>query len=442
MPSKPKKVSPHGRRALQNYVGLGRTVIQSHYRKMLDNLPEGAERPPIQDFDTSDIWPWITSWIKETYLTDVAGLFVPSFKRHAFLSYPATGEQGHYDLSGMIAADGSIRFALAGDWGTGTDVSQQVADSMVAGNPKPEFTIHVGDIYYVGTLDEVNENCFGQKSVNGQYEGVFWHNGTKGSFALNGNHEMYSGGNAYFDTFLKSLGIPSSVDKTQLRSYFCLETPVWRILGIDTGYNSDILFGDCKLEQTLLDWLQNVVNPVAKRKPTVLLSHHQWFSGFNDGNYGKPADQIAPFLPNQEILWIWGHEHRLAIYNKYKSPENGLTAYGRCIGHAGMPIEMPDAAYPNGEGPQTVEYWDGATQVHPERFQQLPDGTTVGTNGYAQMVINDSLLTLEYIDADGKTSLLKESFTPGGGAVWDGTLVRTVTNDPEILSHMIYENKG
>lgn len=433
------KVSPHGRRALQNYVGLGRTVIQSHYRMLADNLPEGAERPPIQDFDSSDIWPWITNWIKETYLTDVASLFVPADKKHSFSSYPPIGEQGHYDLSGMLEPDGSIRFALAGDWGTGTDVSQQIADSMVAGNPKPEFTIHLGDIYYVGTEDEVKENCFGQTSVNGQYQGVFWRNGTKGSFALNGNHEMYSGGTAYFDTFLKSLGIPSSVDKSQLASYFCLETPFWRILGIDTGYNSDTLFGDCKLEQTLLDWLQNVINPVANRKPTVLLSHHQWFSGFNDGNYGKPADQIAPFLPNQEILWLWGHEHRLAIYDRYKSPDNHLTAYGRCIGHGGMPIEMPDAAYPNGTGPQTVEYWDGATDVHPERFQKLPDGTIVGTNGYVQMVIKDSLLTLEYMDADGKTSVFKESFAPGGGAVWDGTLVRTVVNDPQILNHMIYE---
>jgi hypothetical protein len=64
-------------------------------------------------------------------------------------------------------------------------------------------------------------------------------------------------------------------------------------------------FGDCKLEQKFLDWLGNVIDPVRNCEPTVLLSHHQWFSGFADGDYGKPADQIAPFLKNQEIIWLW-----------------------------------------------------------------------------------------------------------------------------------------
>jgi hypothetical protein len=405
---------------------------------LADNLAPGAERPPLDDFDTSDIWPWITNWIKATYETDLASLFVPANKKHGFPTYSKAGEQGHYDLTGLSAPDGSFRIALAGDWGTGTDVSQQVAASMVGGASAPELTIHLGDIYYVGTMDEVAENCFGARSVNGQYLGV-WPHGAKGSFALNGNHEMYSGGNAYFDKFLPSLGIPTSQDKSQLSSYFCLETQVWRILGIDTGYNSDTLFGNCRLEPGLLDWLQTVIDPVHNRKPTVLLSHHQWFSGFNDGSYDEPADQIAPFLLNQEIVWLWGHEHRLAIYNKYASPDNHLTAYGRCVGHGGMPIEMPDAAYPNGQGSQTVEYWDGAIDVHPERFRKLGDGTIVGKNGYVQMVITGPTLSLEYLDADGVTSLLKESFIPGGGVAWDGTLVRTVVSDPQILNHMIYE---
>jgi hypothetical protein len=48
-------------------------------------------------------------------------------------------------------------------------------------------------------------------------------------------------------------------------------------------------------------------------------------------------------------------------------------------------------------------------------------------------------LTLEYLDADGTTSVLKESFLPGGGPAWDGTLGRTVVSDPLILNHIIYE---
>ncbi|HEY1756674.1 MAG TPA: metallophosphoesterase [Bryobacteraceae bacterium] len=415
----PQPAGGTGRRPLTHLVGMKRSATQAFGRLAQENAP--ADRPPIQDFDTTDVWPWITNWIKATFHTDVT-------QRHPFNTYPATGEQGHYDLSGLLAPDGSIRIALAGDWGTGTDVAQQVADSM--GSVNPELTIHLGDVYYVGLENEVEQNCLGMNS--GSYQGVTWKWGTKGSLALNGNHEMYSGGFAYFDDFLPKLGIPTSQDKQQLASYFCLETPVWRILAVDTGYNSDVAGGNCSLEQANLDWLKNVINPAGNRKPTVLLSHHQWFSGFGDGDYDKPADQIAPFLQNQEIVWLWGHEHRLAIYYKYKGPDNHLTAYGRCLGHGGMPIEMP-ATDPTEDPAKHTEYWDGAIAQYPNRFQTLPDKTVIGTNGYAQMVIQGPTLTLEYLDADG-TSVLKESFVPGGGAAWDGTLVRTVLNDPQILN--------
>lgn len=422
-----------GRKALENYTGLSRSPIESHLRAAMANPPAGLGRPPLQNYDNSDIWPWITNWLKATYQTDIESLVVPADKKHAFQPYPEEGERGHYDLSGLLAADGSIRIGLAGDWGTGADVAQQVADSMTRSNP--ELTIHLGDIYYVGMGNEVQENCLG---VSGAYQGVIWRKGSKGSFALNGNHEMYSGGQGYFDVFLPTLGIPTSQDKTQLRSYFCLETPVWRIVAIDTGYNSDTAAGDCTLEQPLLDWLRNVVDPIDQRKPTVLLSHHQWFSGFGDGDYPQPAQQIAPFFKNQELVWLWGHEHRLAIYYPYRSPDNHLSAYGRCIGHGGMPIEMPSAVYPNAQRAQRVEYWDGLIDQYPKRFRKLTDGTLVGTNGYAQMTIQGPNLTLEYLDADG-AQVLKESFVPGGGAAWDGSLVRTVVNDPQILNRILYQ---
>ena len=430
----PQRSTGSGRKTLDSYVGLSRSPLQSHFRADQARSAANQDRPPLQDFDKADIWPWITNWIKATIQTDIEGLFVPAARKHVFEAYPATGEQGRYDVAGLAAADGSLRIAMAGDWGTGTDVAQQVADSMVRNSP--ELTIHLGDIYYVGTPEEVQENCLGVDTA--AYTSVLWPKGSKGSFALNGNHEMYSGGHGYFENFLPQLGIPATRDQQQLRSYFCLETPGWRILAIDTGYNSDTLAGDCKLEKVHLDWLANVVDPIHNRKPTLLLSHHQWFSGFGDGDYEKPADQIASFFKNQEIVWLWGHEHRLAVYYKYKGG-NGLAAYGRCIGHGGMPVEMPDAAYPNPDRAQRVEYWDGATDVHPERFHQLADGTQVGTNGYVEVVVQGGGLTIEYFDADG-TPVLKESFAPGGGGAWDGTLERAVTSDPQTLNRVIYEN--
>ena len=85
-----------------------------------------------------------------------------------------------------------------------------------------------------------------------------------------------------------------------------LKIPQWRILAIDTGYNSDTLFGNCKLDDHLINWLKTVINPIQNRKPTVLLSHHQWFSDFGDEDYETPANQIADFLQGQEIIWLSG----------------------------------------------------------------------------------------------------------------------------------------
>ena len=419
------KASPSGRRSLANYTGLGRSAVESQVRMRIDNLPPGEDHPNIKKFDESQVLTWAGKWLAATYHTDIESLFVSADKKHSFDPYPATGEQGHYKLDSLLAADGSIRIAIAGDWGTGTDEAQAIADNMMLVNP--ELTIHLGDVYYVGEVSEVGENCLGQDTP--LYKGVSWPKGSKGSLALNGNHEMYSGGHGYFEEFLPTLGIPSSQDKQQLRSYFCLETPVWRILAIDTGYNADTITGNCKLDGNLIKWLQTVIDPVKNKKPTILLSHHQWFSSFGDGDYDTPASQMLQFLKKQEIVWIWGHEHRLAIYYKYKDPD-GLTAYARCIGHGGMPVETGD---PNGTT-QLVEYYDW----NPARIRKLDDGTPAGLNGYMQMVIQRSTVTLEYLDIN-KTSLLKESFTPGGAGSWDGTLVRTVVSDPGILRNITYK---
>src|ERR1700733_11629463 len=142
------KVSKNGRRSMANYVGLGRTAVQSHFRMAADNLPSGPPYPTMQNFDDKQIWTWIKDWLASTYKTDIESIFVPAYRRHSFDPYPTTGERGHYDLAPLSAPDNSIRIALAGDWGTGTDEAQQIADNMMI--PHPEITIHLGDVYYVG----------------------------------------------------------------------------------------------------------------------------------------------------------------------------------------------------------------------------------------------------------------------------------------------------
>src|SRR5690348_12779607 len=105
---------------------------------------------------------------------------------------PNSGERGCYGLAG---ADGSdrVRISIAGDWGTGTKEADRVAECIRQFNP--DFTIHLGDVYYVGDVDEIQENCLGRS--NSGYKGVIWPDGAVGKFSLNSNHEMYANGNGY-----------------------------------------------------------------------------------------------------------------------------------------------------------------------------------------------------------------------------------------------------
>ncbi|RYF83811.1 MAG: metallophosphoesterase, partial [Chitinophagaceae bacterium] len=170
--------------------------------------------------------------------------------------------------------------------------------------------------------------------------------GSQGSFALLGNHEMYSSGRSYFTQLLPYMGnyVPSH-DKDQQASFFCLENDCWRIIGLDTGYYSLKgwlgIKGNNKLDlhDTQKEWLRNTVRLSDDNRGLIFLSHHQCFSAFED-EFPKPAEFIASLLPaHKNVIWLWGHEHWFSVYGANKLA-NGATMYARCVGNSGMPVEL------------------------------------------------------------------------------------------------------
>src|SRR5207253_2455371 len=94
------------------------------------------------------------------------------------------------------ASGDSLKIALIGDWGTGpwTDGTIPYPAVEVMNQVKqltPDFTIHLGDVYYAGTAG------FGSDEEVKNFVDL-WVSGTRGSFMLNSNHEMYSGAQGYF----------------------------------------------------------------------------------------------------------------------------------------------------------------------------------------------------------------------------------------------------
>jgi len=365
--------------------------MHSRFRQKADDLKDqGKKFPKLQAFFPQNIFPWIGSYLKFAF-----------GRKHQFPSYPAAGDQGRYMLK---AADGGqvFKISIAGDWGTGTKEASDVAAGMKTFDP--DYTIHLGDVYYVGDKDEINENCLGQPS--GKYQGVTWPKGKVGSFSMNGNHEMYANGNAYFDNFIPTLGIPSSQDHRQLASFFCLENDTWRVLGLDTGYNSaglpliPFVGANGKLEKALLDWLKSTVKVQERPKATIVLTHHQYYSAF-EGGYTKPAKQLAELFGNQELIWIWGHEHRFAVYDKFS--DGAMPAYGRCVGHGGMPVEFRN---PTKKAKNALQFYDA-------REYAKYDGVKVGFNGFVNLKLADNVAGFDYRDLNN-TQLLVERFTATG----------------------------
>ncbi len=231
---------------------------------------------------------------------------------------------GDYVLDLALPATATI--GIIGDWGTGSSAAQDLL-KQVAGY-RPDLVIHLGDVYYSGTLFEC-QTCFldlCRAILPAQTQVV----------TLAGNHDMYSAGLGYYWL----------VDQLhQQASYFCIQNDDWQFLAMDTGYHDfdplSVTTNVTYLTTQEAAWHLNKIQNRGKRR-TALFSHHQLFSAFEPIG-GKAVndrllDQFKTVLPNINI-WLWGHEHRLDIYKPYLGLQRG-----RCLGCSAVP-EFVDPNY-------------------------------------------------------------------------------------------------
>jgi predicted phosphodiesterase len=199
------------------------------------------------------------------------------------------------------------RVAMLSDWGTNLYGAPKSAGS-IRETGGYELLMHLGDIYYSGT----------KKETKNRFLEVWPMEAAKVSRALNGNHEMYSGGYAYFDDILPKFKQPSS--------YFAMQNAHWLLVGLDTAHT------DHALDAQQAAWVKSVVQNAGPRK-VILFSHHQLFSRLASQG---PALQtaLANLLQQKKITaWYWGHEHECIIYDKHAN----FGFLGRCVGHGGIP---------------------------------------------------------------------------------------------------------
>jgi hypothetical protein len=386
MANDPPDAKKPGRKDLKNFDGMLHTGLAAHFRAGA-SLYSKTTYNPLNAFLPGHLAAWIPHVVRYWF-----------HKRHPFRDYTTPGKG-----TGVFAMGDRVTLSVAGDWGTGTDEAQKVAECIE--KFAPDFTIHLGDVYFVGDETEIKENFLGE--TTSPYQPVKWPMGKLGSFALSGNHEMYARGTAYFNSILPKMGLRkagSDWGEGQWASFFCLENKYWRIIGIDTAYNAtgfdwgrmpvlkngkrlrkSVRFKPrCSFPDALLSWLERTVNPSGDKRGLVLLTHHGCYSAFGEW-YQVPAKQLAR-LVHRPVIWFWGHEHKLAIYDRYNA-RDGIEAYGRCIGHAGMPVERGNQ--PDLDCPWLA--WDNRRYENGEKID-------VGFNGHVNFSLDGPAMHVEYRD--------------------------------------------
>ena len=214
---------------------------------------------------------------------------------------------------------------MAGDWGTGNWGAVDSPSTRIGASIEsqaPDYTIHLGDVYYAGTKTEETDHFV-----------AAWPIGSKGGFALNSNHEMYSGAHAYFNEALGKL-----FPEQQGHSYFALENTHWIIVGLDSAYfDTSKLYRAGSIGKD--PQLQFLKDQVAKKKKLIILTHHNGLIDLKDGRQQKNDplwSEIMSAFPSGQgpNYWYWGHVHTGTVYQQNVFTNNVRC---RCLGHGGIP---------------------------------------------------------------------------------------------------------
>jgi predicted phosphodiesterase len=367
------------KRSNDDYLNPSRMESVNHMKTEIKKKPNHT----VGDFFSKSLWNWFYHYFKSR--------FGRKFPYQSY-SLPDTGVH-------KIPEGKEITIGITSDWATDTADSFAIAEEITKHNP--EYTIHVGDTYYVGAPHEIASNFVEHGSP--------WVRGSEGSFAVLGNHEMYANGVAFFEMLLPSLGIKnaSGAYGGQKAGYFCLENNHWRILGLDTGYNSagkPILeflpwfAPKCDFDDKQIDWLENTIGLKNKndKRGIVILTHHQFISAFDkESEYKKPAKQLGNLLgEDKKIIWLWGHEHKLSLFEK-TAADGSPQVYGRCIGNGGTPVEILGKNFNLSDKKKGYNKLVAVDKRHNKTVKDV----VLGFNGYVCIKLLNDLLKIEYYDS-------------------------------------------
>ena len=207
------------------------------------------------------------------------------------------------------------------------------------------------------------------------------------SWALNGNHDMYSGGWGYFDHLLADERFARQRGDGAGTSFFRLKSPSWSFVGLDTSWDPNVL------AQGHVGVLQDPQAAVVSRwagedaRKLVLLSHHQFVTVYDPRGIGATLKaKLQPLYDSGRITaWLWGHEHRCM---GFETPAGALAALHRPRRRARCSAVPQDGPLP----PPAVWQVSG----HYE-----DDGRQWGRFGFAVLDLTPDHIAVRYLDDEG-----------------------------------------
>ncbi len=274
------------------------------------------------------------------------------------------------------------RLVVVGDWGSGLTWAQAVGREMAKHvdaakrEGREVHVLHLGDVYYSGWKEEYRSRFLPYWPVRSAQEGV-------PSWAINGNHDMYSGGHGYFGYLLNDPRFAAQNGS----SYFCLKSNHWQLLGLDSAYDDEDLAGNQG------EWVAEKQR--ASERKTMLFTHHEPFSAYAalDGPPPMLGRLAAAFAVRPVDAWLWGHEHLSCVYQPQPQP---YLRFGSCIGHGGVPTLLePD------EKPHPEVTW--RAREHRRLFENLWQ-----LFGFAVLDLDGPGIDVAYYDQNGGNSVNQE----------------------------------
>ena len=290
------------------------------------------------------------------------------------------------NISPIVRIENGVTIALTGDWGTGDASSRSIAQRIA--DLKPDHTIHLGDIYYAGAENEVRSKFL-----------ALWPTGISASapsFALNGNHEMYSGGLGYFQIALTDPRFKAQ----QGLSYFSLQNDHWTIIAVDTAYYARNFYLNGYIDTDVqLAWMATLTRAARQAgRRVILLTHH---AGVDVEPAGAAvtvtvADiwhQVLHAMDGGPDYWYWGHVH--AGYALAPFPvAGGRSLMARCVGHCGVPWLPFNAESGLGGNGFTLEWAEN-------RKANDVDEPARALNGFLVLRLNGNQIAEEFRDENG-----------------------------------------